>query len=228
MDHTSSRTARTRVRPCALPAAAWACFALCLLLSAHPASAAAAGNPARAHEQGTDFSPEECPAIFGTSERRAANALFREQHLNHVMGASGSYTVVHHNPRWDKPSPLRIQGIHLVEAGRGGDKRAFVRVNLDAPTASRVSCEPGIYRLTRDDNIAPGASILAILDRSLLISRHGRLTYIPAIPGSSQNFRMVWQSPWTIEIQSESSGTAPGPRQQQRPARQQQRQPRRR
>lgn len=198
-------------------------FVLVFAQTGH-AFATRAGSPAQQSDRVADFSAQECPAMFGSLERHGINATFRKRHLSHVMGASGKYTVIHHNPRWDKPSRLRIQGLHFAESGLDAENRRFVRVILDTPTASRLSCEPGVYRLTRDDNIAPGASILAVLDRTVLVSRHGRLTYLANTPDFSANFRMVWQSRWTIEVQPESSSPAAAPQRQ----RQQQRRPARR
>lgn len=135
-------------------------------------------------------SPRRCPKLLGTAETRVRNKAYRERNLLWTSREASGITVVHSNPRWEKVPLLSFGGLTLeARAGRG-----TVVVRLSNKLARKLGCQPGRYRIRRDDSIGRGTRALALLGDYVLVAHGGQLGFL-APPEAK---RPRWLLAWTL------------------------------
>jgi hypothetical protein len=156
-------------------------------------------EPEAETETGVDafLQATDCRPLFGTDRSHERNRERREKALQSVRGSRSLVTVVHH-ARWDDPVRLRIPGLEVLAIVPVKKRSYDLLVAVSPQVASNHQCEPGVYRLSQDDSLLPGVAILDVRRRFLLVDSRGVLTYIPVGVVGEIDFRMVWQSAWTI------------------------------
>jgi hypothetical protein len=132
-----------------------------------------------------------CPALFGGARTHTLNTRTRAAHLDWITEERAGVTIVHTDPAWVDPTPLRIVGLRL--AGVQGTSADFV---LSGARAAELGCPAGRYRLRVDDSIGRRSQVLAVLRGGVLVAWGGALRYIPA-PDTSRLPR--WLLAWRMD-----------------------------
>lgn len=175
------------------------------------------GDAVPAHEEAppeeASAAPEDealpaaaCAALFGGDVDRDLRRASRETRLEEVVRTEMLLDVVHTDPKWQPPKPMRVPGIEvveLVETPEGG-KRARVRLT----SAWGELCPAGDYLVDADDGLGSEGLVLAILDEGVLAEHRGELIFLPKTGSHSPAFRMIWRSGFGMNV---AAGSAKGP-----------------
>lgn len=141
----------------------------------------------------------ECPALFGESERSDERRSLREQRLEAVSRSENLLDIVHSDAGWQAPKPTRVPGLELVaveEAAEDGERLARVRVG----EVFSEACAPGEYLVRVDDGLGSDGSVLALVDEGMLAEHRGNLIFVPRFGTGAPPFRMIWRSPFALNI----------------------------
>lgn len=146
-----------------------------------------------------------CPALFGDEDARAQNRASREQHLMSVERQDRFVEIVHGVPEWSAPVVRTAPGLTVLAVeGEPGARAALVRVD----ERWQRWCEPGVYRVGRDDALGAGSEVLAVLDEGLLAAHVSGLMLLPVKgTNSTTTFRMIWRSGFGIHTASAGGGS---------------------
>ncbi len=150
----------------------------------------------------------ECPALFGAAldveERRAS----REARLEDVSRSEVLLDVVHSDPAWQTPKPMRVHGFDVLGVEASPDGEPFARVHLSE--AWSETCPAGDYLVRPDDSLGSEGAVLAVLDEGLLAEHKGQLIFLPTSGTHPPQFRMIWQSPFALNITPGSNASIGG------------------
>lgn len=131
---------------------------------------------------------DACPEVFGGDTARARNALLRELSFELLESSDGHIAIVH-SGEWSAPTPLRFDGVELVDVDTRAQS-ATLRVDL-------ANVCTGTYRVARDDDIGASARIIAVAEDALVVVHRGVLRYL-AREGSTPDIELVWSSGWSM------------------------------
>jgi hypothetical protein len=161
-------------------------------------ASAAPAAAAQARVVGT--AREKCPALFGASAVRKANAKHRARYLHWVVRERAGITIAHSHPRWREPLALEIAGVRVVPGG----ERPLVEV--EPPLAREVGCPSGVYVVKKDDVLGHPSRIIAARPGLLLVEHRGELGYMVPEGASPPEFLMAWRIPQAELRRSRSGG----------------------
>jgi len=144
------------------------------------------------------FESDSCPEIFGDEETVRQNRERREQLFVRLRRVGEDYVVVHRATAWRAPEHARIKGMQLDDIRIESEKRREAVVYLPEDIARRYGCESGRYKVAAGDGLFDRAVILAVRQDLLLVEYDDMLAYLTMNPNERVDFRMVWQSFWTM------------------------------
>jgi len=147
----------------------------------------------------------ECDRLFGTQEAREDNRQAREGRL--VLVEDGpSYIDVVQTGGWSEPTEIAYRGLELRETTTGEDGQPLAVMEVDA---SLGFCEPGEYEVEVDDSLGDQGRILAILPGLMVVEHGDRLRYVRSETYRGRPaFKVSWRSPFSVVVESKSSGSS--------------------
>jgi len=148
----------------------------------------------------------ECDRLFGTGEDQEANQALRRRKL--VLVEEGpSYIDVVQTGGWDEPEEVAYRGLTLVETVDDPETREPLAVFAVDETLG--FCEAGEYEVEIDDSLGAEGRILAILPDLVLVAQGDELRYVRSKDYRGRpTFKVSWRSPFSIVVETKSSGSA--------------------
>ena len=177
-----------------------------------PTSGPSAVDPDRADEAvrpsasnpGADPGADpECDRLFGTESDRERNEAERKRRL--VLIEDGpSYIDVVQTGGWREPREIAYRGLALKDTVVDEDETDFAVLEVE-PTLG--FCDPGEYEVEVDDSIGAEGRVLAILPGIVVVQHGDALRYLRSETYRGRpTFKVSWRSPFSIVVESESSG----------------------
>ncbi len=149
---------------------------------------------------------EACQALFIPSGENRREAQAHQKKLLRIKDTRKIVTLIHRSNAWTKPPVhAHTESLSVVDIATNADGRHVALIEVPEDLAEKVDCEPGLYRIDRNDELLPGTDVLAISEDFILIDHNGQLAYLT--PGGPRHvtFRMVWQSPWSVKRETATS-----------------------
>jgi len=180
-----------------------------------------APRPGRAGPDGAVTAPTgraRCPKLFGGPKSRKRAEARRARLLHMVLEEPSGITIAHSHLRWTgDPHQLEIEGVELVSIDDETSPRTAV-LRVSGQAAGRVSCDPGPYRVSRDDAIGRRTRILAVFGDGVLVEHGGRLGYLLAPDADPPRWLVAWSVPGATIHPGRAGGARKAPPPPRRPA----------
>jgi hypothetical protein len=158
---------------------------------------------ARARGDAQPGADPECDRLFGTEADREVNEAARKRRL--VLIEDGpSYIDVVQTGGWREPREIAYRGLTLKETLVDEEDADLAVIEVE-PTLG--FCEPGEYEVEVDDSIGAEGRVLAILPGIVVVQHAEELRYLRSQTYRGRpTFKVSWRSPFSIVVESESSG----------------------
>lgn len=140
----------------------------------------------------------DCAALFGDDATREHRRTSRTARLEEVSRSERLLDVVHSEPAWQAPKPMRVPGLDIVGLEDGANGQPAARVRLGESWSG--SCPPGDYLVAPDDGLGSDGLVLAVLDEGVLAEHRGELIFLPRSGTHAPTFRMIWRSGFALNI----------------------------